>query len=113
MVKTRAVARAAIKYILSKIATDSVKRKYGEKSFQAVGTQIFTSVAAAASEVADTRAWATLPAQFRLARLSLPPGKQQVTVRYKDASGKVLLSRDFTVDIRQGSRTYLHDRTAL
>jgi hypothetical protein len=113
LIRTRAVARAAIKYILAKAATDAAKRKYGNNSFEALGTQIFTSVAAAATEVADTRAWATLPAQFRLARLSLPAGEHQIAVRYLDAGGATVLTRTFTVTILRGQRAYLKDRTAL
>lgn len=113
LIRTRAVARAAIKYVLVKAATDEAKRKYGAKSWQALLTQAGTSVAAAATEVADTRAWATLPAQFRLTRLRLPPGPHRVTVRYRDAAGAVLLVRTFPVTIRKGQRAYLQDRTAL
>lgn len=113
LIRTRAVARAAIKYILAKAATDAMKKKYGDNSLAAIGTQIFSNVAAAATEVADTRGWATLPAQFRLARLRLPPGQHQVTVRYLGPGGASLLVRNFTVTIVKGRRTYLQDRTAL
>lgn len=113
LIKTRAVARAAIKYILSKAATDAVKKKYGDKSLQALAAQIGTAALAAATEVADTRAWATLPAQFRMARLNLPAGPHQVVARYLNAAGAPVLTRTFTVTIRKGARTYLRDRTAL
>lgn len=113
VIKTRAVARAAVKYILAKAAVDEAKKKYGENSLQAIAAKIATSAAAAATEVADTRAWATLPAQFRLARLAAPAGAQTVTVRYKNAAGAVILTRTFSVNIRKGQRAYLHDRTAL
>lgn len=113
LIRTRAVARATIKYILSKAATDEMKKKYGDNSLQALGTQMLTSALSAATETADTRAWATLPAQFLLARMPLPPGAHQVTVRYRSASGEVLLTRTFPVTIRKGQRAYLHDRTAL
>lgn len=113
LIKTRAVARAAIKFILSKAAVDEAKKKYGDKSFQALAARLATATISAATEVADTRAWATLPAQFRLARLSLPAGDQTVTVRYTNAAGAVLLTRTYPVTIRKGQRAYLHDRTAL
>ncbi len=113
LIMTRAIARAAIKYILAKAATDEAARKYGRNSWQTLATQAATSMLSAATEVADTRAWATLPAQFRLARLALPAGPHQVVVTYTDASGAVLLTRTFQVTIRKGERAYLHDRTAL
>ncbi|MDE2510762.1 MAG: hypothetical protein KGL74_06545 [Elusimicrobia bacterium] len=113
LIKTRAVARAAIKYILAKAATDEVRRKYGDNSLQAIASQIATAALSAATEVADTRSWATLPAQFRMARLALPAGAHDVVVNYRDAAGAVILTRTFHVTIRKGERAYLQDRTAL
>lgn len=113
LIRTRAVARAAIKFILAKAATDEAERKYGKNSLQALATKVGTAALSAATEVADTRAWATLPAQFRLARLPLTPGDHAVVVRYKNAAGAVLLTRQYSVNIRKGQRAYLHDRTAL
>ena len=113
LVRTRAVARAAIKYVLSQVATNEAKRKYGEHSWQALATQAGTAVLSAVTETADTRAWSALPAQFLLARMPLAPGDHSVTVRYRGAGNEVLLTRTFTVTIRKGQRAYLHDRTAL
>ncbi len=113
LIRTRAVARAAVKFIIAKAAVDEVKKKYGENSFQALAAQVAAAALAAGTEAADTRAWATLPAQFRLARLALPVGDRTVFVRYKNAAGAVLLTREFSVTIRKGQRAYLHDRTAL
>ncbi len=113
LIRTRAVARATIKYILSKAATDEAKKKYGQYSWQALATKAATSAISAATETADTRGWATLPAQFLLARMPLPPGDHQVTVRYLGPQGELILTRTFTVTIRKGQRAYLHDRTAL
>jgi hypothetical protein len=113
LIKTRAVARAAIKYILAKAANDEVKRKYGANSFQALASEISMAALSAVTEVADTRSWATLPAQFRLARLNVPAGVHQINVHYKNASGAVLLTRQYSVTIRKGERAYLQERTAL
>jgi len=113
LIRTRAVARATIKYILAKAATDAVKKKFGDNSWQGLLTQVGSSVVSAATETADIRAWATLPAQFRLARLRLPAGQHQVVVRYLSPDGATLLVRNFNVTIRKGQRAYLHDRTAL
>ena len=113
LIRTRAVARATIKYILSKTATNAAERKFGKYSWQALATKAGSAALSAATETADTRAWATLPAQFLLARMPLAPGEHQVTVRYRSPSGEVLLTRTFSVTIRKGQRAYLHDRTAL
>jgi hypothetical protein len=113
LIRTRAVARAAIKYVLSQIAVNQARRQYGERSWQALAAQASTAVLSAATESADTRAWSTLPAQILLARVPLQPGPHEVTVRYRGASNEVLLTRAFSVTIRKGQRAYLHDRTAL
>ena len=114
LIRTRAIARATIKYIVAKAAADEVARKFGRNSWQHLLAQAGGAATAAATEFADTRAWATLPAQFRVARLRLPPGKHDVLVNYTGPSGSTLLTQTFKdVVIIKGRRTYLHDRTAL
>ncbi len=119
-IKTRAVARAAIKYILAETAAKAADKACDQMPggyFAVQACKLASRGAAhgiaAATEIADTRAWSTLPAQFRLARLRLPPGDHQVAVRYLDAQGQLVLTRSFSVTIRKGERAYLHDRTAL
>ena len=114
LIRTRAIARAAIKYIVAKAAADEVAKKYGNNSWQHLLAQAGGAATAAATEFADTRAWATLPAQFRLARLRLPAGPHDISVTYMGPSGAALSTQIFKgVLIVKGRRTYLHDRTAL
>lgn len=114
VIRTRAIARATVKFVLAKAVSDEVAKKYGKNSWQHLLAQAGGAATSAATEGADTRAWATLPAQFRVARLRLPPGTHDVVVRYLGPSGAELSSRTFKdVVIRKGRRTYLHDRTAL
>ncbi len=111
LIKTRAIARATVKFILAKAAGDAVKKKYG----QGMGllAKIAANATAAATEIADTRAWATLPSQIRMARLSAAPGTHSVTVRFKDGSGRVVATQVFKdVKVEKGKRTYLGFRTA-
>ncbi|MDP3543861.1 MAG: hypothetical protein Q8T11_15445 [Elusimicrobiota bacterium] len=114
VIRTRAIARATVKFVLAKAVADEVSKKYGKNSWQHLLAQAGGAATSAATEGADIRAWATLPAQFRVARLRLPPGTHDVVVKYLGPSGAELSSRTFKdVVIRQGRRTYLHDRTAL
>ena len=113
LIRTRAVARAAIKYVLSQVAVNQAKQRYGANSWQALAARAGTAVVSAATETADIRSWATLPAHYMMARMPLPPGEHQVTVRYRDPQGQILLTRTFSVTIHKGQRAYLHDRTAL
>jgi len=114
VIRTRAIARATVKFVLAKAVSDEVSKKYGKNSWQHLLAQAGGAATSAATEGADTRAWATLPAQFRVARLRLPPGSHDVVVKYLGATGASLSTQTFkNVVIRKGRRTYLHDRTAL
>ena len=112
LIKTRAVARAMIKFVLSKAATKAAEKKYGQYSWQALATKAGTAALSAGTDTADIRAWSTLPAQYLLARVPLPPGEHQVTVRYLGREGESIQTRTYSVTIRKGQRAYLHDRTA-
>jgi hypothetical protein len=71
-----------------------------------------TGVDATGSEFADVRYWQTLPSQIRIARIRLPAGEHQVTLRYLDEAGTLVSSRPAKVLIRSNRRSWLIDRTA-
>ncbi|MDD5628983.1 MAG: hypothetical protein PHU21_07960, partial [Elusimicrobia bacterium] len=111
VIRTRAIARAAIKFILTRQAQMEAQKQGGDLAGLIVGAA--TSALAAATETADTRGWSTLPAQIRMARLRLPPGRHDLTVRFIDAGGGAAGSRVFAgVEVRKGQRTYIACRTA-
>jgi hypothetical protein len=65
-----------------------------------------------AAEEADTRCWSTLPAQIRMARLSLPPGSHDLTVRFANGYGTEVGDTKIPgVEVRKGFRTWVHVRT--
>lgn len=106
--KARAAARAAAK-----------GAAYGAAEGATSGSKLGGVVtgaglsAASAFEEADTRAWSTLPAEIRMARVVLPEGVHAVHVEYADATGRVLWSDELPgVEIVRGFRTYVHVRTA-
>lgn len=69
--------------------------------------------AAGAFEQADTRGWATLPAELRMARLALPAGVHDVRIEYRDAAGATRFEETIRgVEVSAGFRTYVHVRTA-
>ena len=110
-IQTRAIVRAFIKNALARAAAAEVEKKAGAGAgFLA---RMVASAAAAGTETADTRGWTTLPAQIRLARLAVPPGRQDVTAVFTRADGSVdgtVVFRDVVVE--KGKRTFLHYRTA-
>ncbi len=112
-IRARALARAMIKYIIAQAATKAAEDKYGKNSGMAIFTKITSNVGAAATEVADTRGWTTLPSQIRMARLRLAPGVHEVAVEFQNAAGQPVLTERFKgVRIQKGRRTYLSFRTA-
>ena len=120
-IKARAIARATVKYILAetaaKAAAQLCDRQYSRGSWQNLlckgATKGLSHGLAAASETADTRAWAVLPAQIRLARVKAEPGAHEIGVIYKNAAGVMVSSQTFSgVMVADKRRTYLSARTA-
>lgn len=121
MIKTRAIARATIKYIIAQTAAKAAMKGCEQlpggffvvQSCKLAARATAAGVAAA-SEVADTRGWSALPAQIRMARVKLPPGKHDVLVEFKNAAGDVVSTHAFKdVEIDAKKRTYLATRTAI
>ncbi len=119
-VMARAIARATVKYVLAKNIGDAGS-KIIEKNVDGTAGQLLgllfkaaTSATAAATEVADTRGWTTVPAQIRLSRQTASPGTHRVTVTFLDGNGFTVGRQVFeNVEVRAGQRTYLHCRTGL
>jgi len=110
-IRTRMIARAAIKFIISKAISDEAEKQGG--STLGFLAKMATGAVSAATEIADTRCWATLPAQVRMSRMLVPPGKYDLTVSFRDKSGAVVSTKVIKdVDARKGRRVYLHTRTA-
>ncbi len=75
--------------------------------------EMFVNILGAATERADTRQWFTLPAQWRLTRFYVPPGTQDITLRFRNGFGNIVGEYTFkNVVVPAGGRVYLHHRTA-
>lgn len=74
---------------------------------------MFVSALGAAVEKADTRQWFTLPAEVRMARAFVRPGKQNIRLLLRDGYGNIVGERVFEdVRVKRGGRIFLHVRTA-
>jgi uncharacterized protein len=111
IIRSRAIARAAIKFALAKIAEDETTKQAGQAWGFLAG--LTARATGAALEVADTRCWSTIPAQIRMARVRAPAGQQTVAVRYSSEAGAFTHGEALTVEVKPGRRTYLHVRTAM
>jgi uncharacterized protein len=110
-IRSRAIARAMIKYIIATVTEEETKKNAGQGWGFVAG--VFARTAAAATEIADTRCWSTIPAQIRMARIRAPAGTQVVQVRYSSPAGVFTNGESLTVDVKPGRRTYVHVRTAM
>ena len=114
-IKAKSAVRAITKFLITRLAAREVEKNTGAYG-QIFGllTQAAGSAISAATEVADTRSWTTLPAIIRMARVPLSSGTHQVVVIYKNRDGGEMARRVFdNVHVAAGGRTYLQDRTAL
>jgi hypothetical protein len=112
-IRTRAIARAAIKYSIQKgveFAASQAGGEYG--SLLAAATQLAGNIARYASEQADKRVWSTLPDQIWMSSLVLLEGIHDITVDFVDAQQVVVESRSFPgVQVSAGDRQFITVRT--
>lgn len=111
-IRTRAIARAVIKFLLAQKVGDTV----GDKNNENLGLIVRTilQAASAATEVADKRAWRTLPDRILMARLSLPAGDQSLSLRFFDEKGILVETREVkNVTMTSGRKSFVIVRTAL
>jgi hypothetical protein len=112
-IRTRAIARAAIKYALQKAAERAAVEMGGDYGglIQAV-TMLGGNLARYASERADQRVWSTLPDEIWMSTLVLPAGSHDLTIDFLDARQRVVESRVVSgVEVVPGSREYVIVRT--
>ncbi len=111
-IRSRAIARAVMKFLLAQKVGDAV----GDKNNENLGLIVRTllQAASAATEVADKRAWRTLPDRILMARLSLPAGDQRLSLRFFDEKGILVETREVkNVTMTSGRKSFVIVRTAL
>ena len=95
-ITTRAIARAALKYAISKKTREENKM-----------AGLLVNVVGVLTERADTRSWLTLPGEIQMARVALPPGVHDVRVELIGTTGQVIGIQEFRdMPIQSGKKTY-------
>jgi hypothetical protein len=111
-IRARAIARAVTKYLLAQKVSQAVEKNNNENLGFLV--KMVMQAASAATEVADKRSWRTLPDRILMARLTLPSGSQNITLRFLDSSGATVETREIkNVPVTAGRKSFLIVRTAL
>lgn len=96
-IMARALARAVIKYRMS--------REAGENDNMA---GLLMNIAGVISEQADTRSWLTLPGEIQMARVTLPPGDYNVNLELIGQAGHVYSTHNLDhITLHQGNTRYL------
>jgi hypothetical protein len=107
----RAIARATVKYLLAQQVGKAV-----EENDEGLGflVKALLQAAAAATEVADKRAWRTLPDRVEMVRVALPEGSHTLTLKFLNAAGAPVETRSLPpLPVARGRRTFLIVRSAL
>jgi tetratricopeptide (TPR) repeat protein len=74
------IVASAITRMIARILAGQVARKAGGSGTLGTLLSLGTQVTLTATDVPDTRSWATLPARIGISRMALPPGKHEVEV---------------------------------
>lgn len=108
----RTAVRVVAKQLAAEQAHRAVKSATNEKAWGDLAGMVI-NIFGAAVEKADTRQWFTLPAEVRMTRLFLSPGKQNIRLLFRDRNGNIIGEHTFeNVILKRGERVFLHTRTA-
>jgi hypothetical protein len=112
-IRTKAIARAAVKYAIQKGAEATARLaggNYGD--LLAAATALAGNIARYASEQADKRVWSTLPDQIWMSSIVLPEGTHDLTIDFVNAEQVVVESHSFPeIQVSAGSRQFITVRT--
>ncbi len=116
----REVARTELLYDVEKVAIQNLKEKYagliakrvaGVVAREVIGNQLdqqaeglgtILKVAMYAASQPDLRSWLTLPKDFQVARVQIPPGKYRAALRLETGSGALEAEKDLgEVEVRR------------
>lgn len=94
----KAVARATSKYHLTKQSR--------QQGGDLIG--LVVNIAGAITEVADTRAWFSLPSQIYMARISLPSGRYRASLRILGRGEGILNDQSLgTIEVKPGQKSFI------
>jgi hypothetical protein len=98
----KTIARGVTKYLAFRTAKD--------KKGEAAG--LLVNIFNVATESADTRSWLTLPNDFGLVRISLPPGQYNLQLSFYNKNNQQIdLATISNVEIKENGFTFLGYRT--
>ncbi|MCS7152026.1 MAG: hypothetical protein NZ928_06585 [Endomicrobia bacterium] len=109
-IKVKSIARAAIKYALSREIAIKLSKNSDELSSWLIKKALQTT--SVVLEQADKRSWRTLPKQIFIFTASLKPGKYFVKINFEDGQNRIVQKKEFNnIFITSGKKTFLSVRT--
>ena len=107
---TKAALRPLGKYAVESRAAQRTEEEHGELAGWVVRGA--SSLYNLYSEQADVRSWQTLPAEIRIGRVIVAPGKYRVQVKALDADQNILQEEDVgEVELKAGDKKFILIRT--
>lgn len=112
-VRAKAIARAVVKYAIGKIAEEAAREAGGKDYGDLAGAlvSVGSALVRTASEVADKRAWFTVPDEIWMCQLDLAPGDRMLKLSYRNTQGEVVQEEVTRVQVVPGRRTFVTVRT--
>jgi len=110
-VRAKTIARAVIKFVLSRKITQSVEKNNNELTTWLVKKAF--AVASAVMEQADKRSWQSLPDKIFIVRLPMSEGKHSVQLNFLDQRGLTIKTQVLdNIQIKAGKKTFVTVRAA-
>jgi len=107
-----AIARATAKYVAARGLAAAASRGNGGSSILGELVGLVANIANLMTEEADKRSWRTLPAEYHVVRLSLPPGDHPLMLQILGAHGGTLERIPLgTIQVQTGRRTFVSARS--
>ncbi|MEW6510285.1 MAG: hypothetical protein AB1428_04935 [Bacteroidota bacterium] len=103
MIYLKTGGRALLKFLAAEKAKAELSKDSDDKVKNILGS-IAIDLTVGATERADVRTWRTLPAEFQIARVQLPPG--QYSLHAGSSDGRYVLPEE-TVTVKKGRTTFV------
>jgi hypothetical protein len=103
LVYLKSGGRAVLKFLAAEKAKSEISEDSDSKARNFLGS-LAIDLVVGATEQADTRTWRTLPAEFQLARLNLPPGTYTLNIASSD---NLYALSDIVVSVQPGKTSFV------
>ena len=115
-IRAKAIARAAVRYALSKQIIQKATSNQGKEGRNLVNliTKAALNTISTVIEHADTRSWRLLPDKIFMHRVILPEGIHSIQMKYYSDYRTIITTKNIdNINIKAGKKTYVIVRTAL